>query len=68
MHRYWMGNIKIEGQDINALREFSEELGELAKEASMDLSKKLNDVCFDIDADYQAYHNLDPDNWDIVHK
>ena len=65
--KYQFGGIKIEGDNINELREFSEELGELAKEAGADLSKHLNDACFAIDADYQRHHGLHQDNWDVVH-
>jgi len=65
--KYHIGNIKIEGNNINELRELSEELGQLAKDSGNDLSKHLNDACFAIDSDYQKFHNLDDDNWDIVH-
>lgn len=67
-YKYQFGGIKIEGENINELREFSEELGQLAKDSGSDLSKHLNDACFAIDCDYQAFHGLDEDNWDIVHK
>lgn len=66
--KYQFGGITIQGHNINELKEFAEELGQLAKDAGADISKHLNDACFAIDTDYQAYHDLDPDNWDIVHK
>jgi len=66
-YKYQFGGIKIEGDNINELREFSEELGQLCKDSGNDLSKHLNDACFAIDADYQSYHGLHQDNWDVIH-
>ena len=63
---FHIGGLTISG-NLNELKEFSEEIGELAKESGNDLSKGLNDGCFDIDSAYQQYHELDQDNWDIVH-
>lgn len=67
MYRYQIGGIKIEGENINELKEFADNLGELAKESGSDLPKHINDACFAIDVDYQKSHNLDEDNWDSVH-
>jgi len=64
--KYNIGSITIECDNIKDLKVLSVELGELAKEAGMDLSKQLNDACFAIDADYQAFKKLDQDNWEIV--
>ena len=61
-----IGNLTLSG-NLNELKELSEEIGNLAKESGNDLSKSLNDGLFSIDAEYQAYHELDQDNWDIVH-
>jgi hypothetical protein len=67
MYTYRIGNIKIEAENINELKELAEQLGEMAKESGMDLPKHLSDACFSIDVDYQRHHNLDEDNWDVVH-
>ena len=68
MTTYWIGSIKVEVNNINEAKDLSEHLTEVAKEAGMDLDKKLSDFCFSVDADYQKHHNLDVDNWDVVHK
>lgn len=65
--KYQFGGITVQGHNINELKEFSEHLGELAKESGMDISKHLNDVCFAIDVDYQNFHDLDDDEWGMVH-
>jgi hypothetical protein len=62
------GGHKLHTADINHLRTLVEEIRECASEAGRDLSKSLNDFCFDVEANYQAYHGLDQDNWDIVHE
>lgn len=67
MYKYRVGNIKIEGDSIDELKELSETLGELAKESGRDLPKHLNDACFAIDVDYQHYHDLPEDEWGMVH-
>lgn len=67
MYTYRIGNIKIEADNINELKELSEQLSEMAKESGMDLPKHLNDACFSIDVDYQRHHDLEEDNWNVVH-
>lgn len=67
MYKYNIGGMTLQGHNINELKEFVEELGELAKESGRDLSKHLSDACFSIETDYQAFHGLDQDNWDTVH-
>ena len=66
-YSYRVGSIKIEADSINELRELSEQLEEMVKESGMDLPKHLNDACFSINADYQKHHDLNEDNWDLVH-
>jgi predicted ATPase len=60
------GGHKLETSNINHLRELVEEIRENAKHT--DLSKSLNDFCFSVETSYQAWHDLDEDNWDIVHE
>ena len=65
-YTYRIGNIKVEAHNINEAKELAEQLGELSKEAGMDLPKHLNDFCFAIDVDYQNYYDLDEDDWSVV--
>ena len=67
MYKYRIGTIQVQSENINDLKDFAEELGELAKASGTDLSKHLNDTCFAIDVDYQNYHNLDQDDWEKIH-
>jgi len=67
MYIYRIGNIKLEAESINELKELAEQLRGMAKESGMDLPKHLNDVIFSIDVDYQRHHSLGKDNWDIAH-
>ena len=67
MNVYRIGNIKVESESINELKEFSEGLEEMAKESGMDLSKHLSDACFAISVDYQRHHDLDGNNWEMVY-
>jgi hypothetical protein len=61
------GGHKLETADLNHLRTLVEEIRECANESGRDLSTALGDFCFDVESNYQAYHGLDEDNWDIVH-
>jgi len=63
---FHLGNVVVETNEINELREYVEEI-QTKKKDSEDLSKHLSDFCFDVEATYQRFHGLDPDNWDIVH-
>jgi len=67
MFTYRIGSITIVSESINDLKEFAQELRELAKESGSDLSNKVGDACFGIETDYQTQHELDQDNWEIVH-
>ena len=67
MYTYTIGSLKIEAENINALKELAEQLWEMAEESGMELPKHLSDACFSIEVDYQSHHNLDQDNWDVVH-
>ena len=65
----WSYNIKgtkIEVKNINEARELVEEIRQLANETATDLSKGLNDFCFAVEVDYQNYHSLDPDDWNMI--
>jgi len=65
--KYRIGNIILQGTNINELKDLSELMGELAMKSGEDLPKHLNDACFDIDLDYQTYYNLDGDDWSKIH-
>lgn len=67
MFAYNIGGIKIESESINDLKDLAEQLNEMSKESGMDLPKHLSDTCFAIETDYQAYHGLDENCWDVVH-
>ena len=54
--------LSIEGP-INELREFAEEIDQIRKGERMDLSNKFSDLLFNICANYQAYHELNHDDW-----
>lgn len=62
------GTIKIESSSINDLKELVEELDFLSKHSGTDLSGTLTDLCFDIERAYQAFHGLEEDNFESVHK
>jgi|15BtaG_2_1085339.scaffolds.fasta_scaffold01870_12 hypothetical protein len=63
---YWIGSTKITVQSINEAKEMVEEIQENI-EPSAELSNKITDFFFAIEVAYQEFHNLDKDNWDIVH-
>ena len=64
---FYLGNTRILTHNINELKEYVEEISNnIAPEH--DLSGTITDFFFDVDSQYQAFHNLDKDNWDIVHK
>ena len=66
--KFYIGHsTEVNTVDINTLREQVEEIRNLADETGTDLSKHLSDFCFSVEADYQAYHGLDENCWDIVH-
>lgn len=67
MYNYKSGIFLLESNNINELKEFSNQINDMAKEAGQDLPKHLSDICFSIDADYQAFHGLHEDNWDMIH-
>jgi len=62
------GGHKVLSSDINHLRELVEELREVANEAGMDLSTIMGDFCYSVESRYQTFHDLDQDNWEVVHK
>lgn len=67
MFTYRIGSINIISESINDLKEFAQELRELAKASGSDLPNNIGDACFGIEVDYQTQHELDQNNWEIVH-
>ena len=61
------GGHELKTADLNHLRTLVEEIRECANESGRDLSNSLGDFCFNVETNYQAFHGLDEDNWDIVH-
>lgn len=67
MYSYYIGSTKIIVNDINEAREMVEEFEDKLS-PSEEYPKNITDFFFAISADYQNYHNLNPDNWEMVHK
>jgi hypothetical protein len=63
---FHFGNVEVKTQNINELREYVEEI-QTKKSPSEDYCKHISDFCFDVESEYQRFHDLDEDNWDIVH-
>lgn len=63
---FYLGATLVKTNNINELREYVDEITNLNTSGD-DLSKHLTDFMFDVESTYQAYHNLDPDNWDMIH-
>ncbi|HLO91570.1 MAG TPA: hypothetical protein VK172_10445 [Lentimicrobium sp.] len=65
-------NIIGKGSDmiksVENLKAYEKEVFELLKDKVLELPNWITDTYYAIETDYQAYHNLDQDNWDIVHK
>jgi hypothetical protein len=61
-----INGVEISGP-INQLKEWADEINNLANESGNDISKHLHDTLFAIEVDYQNYHGLDEHNYDIVH-
>lgn len=51
---------------IDDLKDLAEEIRTLANDSGSDLSKHLGDAVFQIEVAYQAWHDLDPDNWEKI--
>ena len=62
---FYMGSTKIETSDINELKEFVSEIYE--KTGKEELSGTITDFIFAVESAYQQFHDLDENNWDIVH-
>lgn len=63
---FFMGNTKITTTNINELKEQVCELAEKLAPGE-EHSKHISDFIYDVESAYQQYHDLDEDNWDIVH-
>lgn len=67
LFNFHLGNVEIGTNNINELREYVEEI-QTKKKDGEDYCKHISDFCFDVESTYQSFHNLDPDNWDMVHE
>lgn len=61
----WVGEVQVSGH-INKLKDLANILEE-STGMGLDRSNNVSDCLFSIDAAYQAYHELDEDNWSTVH-
>ncbi len=66
-HLLWLGNAQVFTNNINELKEYVEEISTSVSENGSELSKPINDFINAVDCTYQEFHNLDQDNWDMVH-
>lgn len=65
-HSFSLGNVDVTTNNLNELREYVAELS--AKLApGEEYGKYINDFIFDVEAEYQRFHGLDPDDWSMVH-
>lgn len=65
-HYFSLGNVNVSTNNINELREYVAEISaKLAPGA--EYGKHINDFIFDVEAEYQRFHDLDPDDWSMVH-
>lgn len=62
---FYMGNTKVTTSNINELKEQVFELTEKLEGA--EYSKHISDFIYSVESAYQQFHDLDEDNWDIVH-
>lgn len=65
--KFHIGNVEVITNDIDALREMVEEFStKLGK--GEEYGKHISDFIFDVEAEYQRWHNLDQDDWSIKPK
>ena len=64
MFSFHLGNVKVTCENINELREY---IDEIQPRPGDEFCKHLNDFIYDVESNYQSYHELGPDNWDMVH-
>lgn len=62
---FWMGSTKITTSNINELKEQVVEI--YKKIGEEELSGTITDFIFEVEKAYQQFHDLDENNWDIVH-
>ena len=62
---FFLGNIKIETNNINEIREMVEELSTKLKPGE-EYSKHISDFIYDVEVTYQKYYGFDEDYFDIV--
>lgn len=60
-----ISSVKLAG-NINDLKDIAVEIRKLATDAGADLSGNLHDALFQIEVEYQAYHDIDEDDFDVV--
>lgn len=63
---FWMGDINVSCNSIKSLKLFSESLAEAIEDTGMEYSNNITDLQFAIDSEYQLYHNLGQDDWDLI--
>jgi len=63
----FVGSNMFQIRDINEARELVEEIRNMADGSHVGMSGALQDFCFAVEVAYQSYHQLDQDNWSVLH-
>lgn len=63
-----IGSARVETNNINELRENVEQMKEVVKESGMEYVNHISDFIFSVEVAYQEWHELDCDDWEMIHK
>ena len=63
---YIKSNVTIETNSIDDMKDIVEELIIQSKESGVDFSNEISDFMFAVETDYQAYYNLDENDFEKV--
>ena len=58
-------DMAVEG-DLSYLKLIAEALSEFAVKRGIDLPNKVSDLCFNVNCEYQQFHELDEDDWGMT--
>lgn len=64
---FHIGNIHVTCNNVDEVREVVEELSQKLGKGE-EYGKHISDFIFDVEAEYQRWHNLDQDDWSMLHK
>ena len=65
--KFWIGSTYIVFPHINLAKDFVTSLQEANEDSSTEYSNNITDFMFSVEVEYQAFHDLDEDNYEIVH-